>query len=374
MWKRFGLLVCCAFLVLFGISENANALEVGEVDYRTVNTSRATYRYQDNPGYQWSTTGSLIQNGRVPGRRIDIGTTNNVWGNVDGVYLDLGSSYVPENSLVSFDIRFVVPNYTESVYYSNVSLADGIMLSEQCTVTAEAEHSSTSTSAAEIQCHYLGITGSYSAGNGWNPIGISGNVLTLSPDGARIFTPDKVYYATLTASAGGGGSSQDYNQQLNNIRYLQQDQYNRLVDILSNLNDLESGQLTPAQVETSLNNALNDAMDAEKEEIQDAADDAQDAVDDAQDTIESDTASITDQIGTIIGIIKDTPATNCNINGNMGNVNLGTMDMCQGVPQSIRDIIVYVASGVLVLAILRLAYSLVKVYLGYLQSYTGGNE
>lgn len=369
MWKRFGLLVCFVFLGLSGLSEDANALEITDVDYSTVIGSGATYGYNDNPGLTLNTYGSLIQNGNTEGRRITI-PQDTTWGNVRSVYMSLGSKQIPENSLVSFDIRYVVPNYSESIYYSNVEFSRGIMLSQQCTVLGQSQHSSSSESASEIQCHYLALTDSIME---VNPVEIIGNIMTLSPNGATIFTPGRIAYATLGTSAG-GGSSQDYNQQLNNIRYLQQDQYNRLVDILSNLNDLEDGQLTPTQVETALDNALNDALDEEKNQIQDASDDAQDAADEAQDTVESDTATITQQIGNIIGAITDTPATNCEINGNMGNVNLGTMNMCQGMPQEIRTRIGYITSGVLALAILRLAYSLVQAYVAYITSFTGGND
>lgn len=344
MWKRFGLLVCCAFLGLFGISENANAYNIDSADYYSWSTTSSRV-YTLDPDY-WALNEADGQGGIARHGSFSGGGLN---------YLHLcPSGTIPANSIMTFTITARLSGKYATVPLTSSDSRVGILNASygEYGVSTYSFYSDSNIS----DCIDFGVGKNYEGS-------------TLYWNGAVSFYVSRMSGVVISDS-GGSGSGGSYNSVLNDIKYLNQDQYNRLVDILSNLSALRNGQITSSQIE----DAVEQAQESEKDQIQDASDDAQDAADEAQDTVESDTATITQQIGNIIGAITDTPATDCEINGNMGNVNLGTMNMCQGMPQEIRTRIGYITSGVLALAILRLAYSLVQAYVAYITSFTGGND
>lgn len=129
------------------------------------------------------------------------------------------------------------------------------------------------------------------------------------------------------------------------------------------------------QIEQGVTDALENQADAEREELEDAQDEAESTADDAGEQAETATQSLTQTIGNVIDVIKNTEATNCEITVNIpGMINIGTLNMCN-MPQTYRDVINYVTSGVLILAILTTAYDIVLIYIDYIRSYQdGGNE
>ena len=352
MWKRFGLLVCCAFLVLYGLSENASALELGQSGFTNWNTSNSRV-YTNDPDW-WALSDSDGQGG------VYRSFTSVQGGEID--YLRLcPTGSIPANSLFTFSIIAKLSNS-----FTNMPLSGG---SDQTLLNSSYGDHGTNT--------YTFYTSSIIDDCVWFPVGGTRNDNLILMNSALIHVTRPTW---IRITDDGGISSTDLNNQLNQIRYLQQDQYNRLVDIISNIDEANEtledilDKIDGLSMSGSVEEGMDAANENVKDQVQDASDEAESAADDAQDTVESDTATITQQIGNVIGAITDTPATNCEINGNMGNVNLGTLNMCQGMPQEIRTRIGYITSGVLALAILRLAYSLVQAYVAYITSFTGGND
>lgn len=106
-----------------------------------------------------------------------------------------------------------------------------------------------------------------------------------------------------------------------------------------------SGQLTTISnyltwINTSLNEIKNrppaptaqenaDAMaDEQEERTQSASDDAQSGADDSGEEAEAATSGLISIIGGFVSAITSASPSNCNLNGNMGHLNMGLMDMC----------------------------------------------
>lgn len=377
MWKRlfslFTLSVCLACLTLSG--------HVSAYNY-----SSTSNFYFANSGDNYSSWMSIYFNptdGTYTRWATDTqGAATWIWsgsanvpsnGTITNINLKLRNKVIPAHSLFSYSIRYAGLVGSKVTYNGFVPGNNWSLISDSCAQSAQAEPGSAGeVYAGDFTCTYYGVTGD----NDVNVINMYGYILNMTTYGLLVLA-NGGSYVEIEEESGSGGSSGDYDDIIDEIQYvLGEVRNNNSQNTVINNNivairDALAGSSGTEGIVDKLD-ALIDQAEQQREELEEVQEDAQDTAEDAQDQIDNDTATITEQIGTIIGIIKDTPATNCNINGNMGVVNLGTMNMCQGVPQSIRDVVIYVASGVLVLAILRLAYSLVKVYVGYLQSYTGG--
>lgn len=77
----------------------------------------------------------------------------------------------------------------------------------------------------------------------------------------------------------------------------------------------------------------------QEQATQDAVDDSQDAGDSSSSSAQSGSASLLNVIGAFAGIITSAQPTNCLINGNMGNLNIGQIDLCANPVPSFVQII-----------------------------------
>lgn len=77
----------------------------------------------------------------------------------------------------------------------------------------------------------------------------------------------------------------------------------------------------------------------EEQHAQDTIDSSQDDANSAQSDVDGATSNLIGIALDFIGILKDQPATNCKVNANLGNVDLGQVDYCTGVPQEFRNVI-----------------------------------
>ena len=98
---------------------------------------------------------------------------------------------------------------------------------------------------------------------------------------------------------------------------------NYLTWINTSLNDIKNRPPAPTAQENA------DAMaDEEEERTQSASDDAQSGADDSSEEAEAATSGLISIIGGFVSAITNASPSNCNLNGNMGHLNMGLMDMC----------------------------------------------
>lgn len=126
-------------------------------------------------------------------------------------------------------------------------------------------------------------------------------------------------------------------------------------DINSKLDDL--GQDTA----DAINNGQADAT-------QDAADDSSTAGDSSSDDVTSATNSLLSVIGAGIGAITTASPTNCRINGDMGNLDVGTIDLCAN---PVPSFIAVIGSIIAVLVVLPLVIVLFNRFISIIRSFQG---
>lgn len=106
----------------------------------------------------------------------------------------------------------------------------------------------------------------------------------------------------------------------------------------------------------------------QEEATQDAADDSQTSGDSSQDSAESATQSLLTTINNGIGVITSARATNCQIDGDIGNLDLGNLDLCANpVPTFVQIILSLVA----VVTVIPLAIVLFNRFIGIFRSFQG---
>lgn len=109
---------------------------------------------------------------------------------------------------------------------------------------------------------------------------------------------------------------QDISGQLNTIT-------NYLGWLNSAVNEIRNRPPAPTAQENA------DAMaDEQEERTQSASDDAQSGADDSGEEAEAATSGLISIIGGFVSAITSASPSNCNLNGNMGHLNMGLMDMC----------------------------------------------
>lgn len=185
--------------------------------------------------------------------------------------------------------------------------------------------------------------------------GSSGTIQSITLHPGVALAPNELYRMGGIALYGVAGANADYSSQISDIIRQNEAIISKLGD--SNVND------------QTIINAINNQTQTERTEIENAASDAESAAESAGEEAESATQSLIGTAQSIIGAITETPATNCQINMNLGNINLGTMDFCKMWPQQIRDIINNITTIVLVIAVLLISYNLVQIYVAYITDY-----
>lgn len=331
MWKK--ILICCV-LIVFGISENTNALNLGSTDY-----------------YSWTTSGSRVY------------TNSDYWAlsyaQNGGIYREVnftnGDEYITYFHLC---LAGTIPAYNLITFSINIKTASGYLPVNLYT-------RDTSLSLLNYSSGDYGRS-TYTF---YNNSALSGCYDFYVPDRRTFTVGDSTISIsginTIRITDSGGDSGGDYNTQLNQIRYLQQDQYNRLVDILSNLSTIKNGQIT----ESEMTEAIEQAKESEKEEIQDASDEGETAANEAGEKAEKDTATITEQMGNIFEAFN-TEATDCVIPLNLGHgVNAGNLNLCSEVPQTVRNLVGYVSMAIVALVVIRLLNTIINTYLEYIESF-----
>lgn len=121
--------------------------------------------------------------------------------------------------------------------------------------------------------------------------------------------------------------------------------------------------------------AINNINDNQQQAGEQAQSDADQASNQAQSDADQATATMFQTLGDIVGAFKDTPATDCTINGDLGHVNMGTLNFCQGEIGPLRPIIravLYLAMSVATYKILMWVVGAIAGLVNWVQ--TGGKE
>lgn len=111
---------------------------------------------------------------------------------------------------------------------------------------------------------------------------------------------------------------------------------------------------------------VNDTLNETKQETQDAADNSSAAGSDSSSDATSATSSLLNVIGAGIGAITTASPTNCRINGDMGNLDVGTIDLCAN---PVPAFVAVIGSIIAVLVVLPLVIILFNRFIGIIRSF-----
>lgn len=114
------------------------------------------------------------------------------------------------------------------------------------------------------------------------------------------------------------------------------------------------------------NNPVNDTLNETKQETQDAADNSSTAGGSSSSDATSATSSLLSVIGAGIGAITTASPTNCRINGDMGNLDVGTIDLCAN---PVPAFVAVIGSIIAVLVVLPLVIILFNRFIGIIRSF-----
>lgn len=132
----------------------------------------------------------------------------------------------------------------------------------------------------------------------------------------------------------------------NNIEIYPLDATNRdIIDAIENSGD--AGQV------------IEQNREEDREDMENAQQDAQDAGETAQQGVEQSSEGMLNSAQSIADALN-TPATNCKITANWGNLNLGELDLCN-VPNEIRSVITTILGVVASIVVLNCARSIINM-------------
>ena len=149
---------------------------------------------------------------------------------------------------------------------------------------------------------------------------------------------------------------------------------NKLTTTNSTLNNINNNSVTIRDTVNGISTKLDDMAqdtadainDAQADATQDAADDSSTAGSSSSSDATSATSSLLSVIGAGIGAITTAQPTNCRINGDMGNLDVGTIDLC-GNP--VPTFISVIGSIIAVLVVLPLVIVLFNRFISIIRSF-----
>lgn len=112
--------------------------------------------------------------------------------------------------------------------------------------------------------------------------------------------------------------------------------------------------------------STNPVNDEQKEATQDAANNSQNSGNTSQTNSQNATSSLLSVITSGIGAITSATPTNCKINGNMGNLNVGNIDLCAN---PVPTFMVIIGSIIAVLVVLPLVILLFNRFISIIRSF-----
>lgn len=170
---------------------------------------------------------------------------------------------------------------------------------------------------------------------------------------------------------------QDYSTLLQNIRNGVTTMSNYLYDIRTYSGDTAQNSWNILQSLDDISTDISDQSTQDAQDRQDAEDaiqDAQDAADDTADDFNDSSQSLLSAMGTVVGLVRDSPATNCQIPvndlGPDGVFDLGNVDICS-IPNDIKQVLNRVFGLVMIVASAFLAWNVFNMGLNLLSQAMG---
>lgn len=127
-------------------------------------------------------------------------------------------------------------------------------------------------------------------------------------------------------------------------------------------------------ISSSLEQGAMQANEQQKQEGQQAQQDGQTGGNTSQETVNQGSQTMLQGAQTILGVITDTPAGTCNISGNMGNIDLGQLNLCEGNIEPLRPIIRIIVNLVMGVATWKIFTFLLGTMVQLFLSFTGGRK
>lgn len=306
--------------------------------------------------------------------RVEIGTSNgtvgttfpnsysigvNAPGSNGGTLYTINPSFaagngIPANSIALFNIRFVVPGYSNNFEFSGFQgVSNGSIVDYNCVTNVYINNDRVADMTCALWVYYPSYTE--------NTV-IRTNVfyraagLSVSVNGAG--------YVTLKDGAGGVSAS-DLATQIDRLTSLIPVQVDRIVTIERQIRELLEN------IEASQGEALEEALanerEAEKEEYEDQADENEQTANQESSAAQSTATSLLSVVGQFIGVLTSAQPTNCNLNGDLiPHLPLGNLNLCQHNPPAVITII---GTLILIAIIVPLAYHVVKRMLSLIGSF-----
>ena len=121
-------------------------------------------------------------------------------------------------------------------------------------------------------------------------------------------------------------------------------------------------------------NVANDINNQQEQAGEQAQQEGNTAGNQAGEQAQQETATMFQTIGNILGAITDTPPGDCTITGNMGNLNMGNLNLCVAEIEPIRPIIRAVIYLVMALATYKILMWVIGAIAGLINWVQTGNE
>lgn len=131
--------------------------------------------------------------------------------------------------------------------------------------------------------------------------------------------------------------------------------------------------ITGMEINNQLQQNQNDFLEQGAVNVQTASNQGNQNADSSNLDNENASRSLLDTAGVIVGAFSAAP-TNCRLNADMGNVNLGNIDFCQDKPSSIISIIDAAATILICFAVYRLIKGLIARFTSLTAYAQGGNN
>lgn len=235
-----------------------------------------------------------------------------------------------------------------------------------------------------LECNRTGDNGNYSISATGITTGArdSINLYNYVPNG-NLFNMATVkiadpFYVTISDRGLSDSDISDIRFRLSQIDQWTFDGAVRLETIIPMIQDIIDAQDDMADAQQATNDKLDRQYNQDQQDRQDAqqqVEDAQASADGISDDYNDASASLLSTMGTIVGLIRDTPATNCSISvndiGQDGVLDLGNVNLCS-VPNEVKQLInnvfgmvMIVASALLALNVFHAGLDLMSQALGY---------
>lgn len=191
---------------------------------------------------------------------------------------------------------------------------------------------------------------------------ISAGLQILPPNGTGAWTNTGAYQvASFTIYR--VNNSDATNTQIVNAINSQSQSLNNINNAINTLNNSTNSNGVKLD---EINNSIQEQNDKENAAIDNIDNQS---TSDIQGTDDSNTTSLIGLFSSFVSALSSASATNCNINGDMGNIDLGTLNFCRDAPPAIVQII---GSIFLIVLFVPLAYFLVKRIIAEVRSFTNG--